>query len=209
MFFEIFSIFESMSTNKTISAYIVDDDEDSRSHLQQTINEFLSDTIKILGIAEGPKKAIKEVPELNPHILFLDIEMPEMSGLDLARQLHDKGYHGKTVFVTGHEEYMLKAIRARAFDYILKPFSVDEIMEMVKRYREEVGQSFNENLIHSLDITEKEVAILKLLAEGKTSHEIANEMNISHHTVDTHRRKLINKTGRRNIIEVLNLLRKG
>lgn len=198
-----------MLQTKTISAYIVDDDKDSRSHLQQTINEFLPDTMEIVGLAEDPEKALKEVPELNPQILFLDIEMPRMSGLDLARQLHDKGYHGKIVFVTGHEEYMLKAIRANAFDYILKPFSVDEIMEVVKRYRQEVSRPFNEKLIQSLDITEREVEILELLTEGKTSYEIADEMNLSHHTVDTHRRKLINKTGCRNIMEVLNLLRKS
>ena len=164
--------------------------------------------MEVLGLAEAPEKALKEVPELSPHILFLDIEMPRMSGIDLAHQLQDKGYHGKIVFVTGHEEYMLKALRAKAFDYILKPFSIDEIMQIVRRYHEEVSKPFNKKLLQSLDITEKEVKLLSLLAEGKTSQEIAYEKNLSNHTVDTHRRKILNKAGCRNMIEVLNLLRK-
>ena len=207
MFLQIYSIFGSMSTIKTISAYIVDDDKDSRSHLQLIINEFLPGTMEVLGLAEAPEKALKEVPKTNPDILFLDIEMPNISGLDLARQLQEKGYHGKIVFVTGHGEYMLKAIRAKAFDFILKPFCIDDINELVKRYLEEVRQPFNKNLIKSMNITEREVELLYLLAEGKTSHEIAGVMNLSNHTVDTHRRKILNKTGCRNMIEVLNLLR--
>lgn len=198
-----------METSKSISAYIVDDEYDSRSLLQQTLHEFLPGTVTILGQAGMPEKALEEVPLLKPQILFLDIEMPQISGLDLARQLQDKGYHGKVVFVTGHEEYMLKAIRAKAFDYLLKPISTDGIMEVIKRYHQEVNQPFNEKLIHSLNITEREIEILKLLALGKNSHEIGAEIHISHHTVDTHRRKLLSKTGCRNMFEVLNLLKKG
>lgn len=197
-----------MTATKTISAYIVDDEKDGREFLSKMIEAYLPDTLKVIGTAEMPEKALKEIAEWQPQMLFLDIEIPRMTGLELAQNLHDKGYHGKIVFVTGHEEYMLKAIRTGAYDYLLKPVNPDELQNVVKRYKQEVIEPFNQKLIRQWELSDREVKLVSLLSEGLTSSEIGEKMALSRHTVDTHRRRILRKTGCRNPIELLNLLRR-
>jgi len=112
----------------TIRAIIIDDEKKSR--------ELIFDIIKfhfpkiILEEAENVAEGIKKINVFNPNIVFLDIDMPDGTGFDLLRNL--SAYDFKIIFITGHEEHAVKAIKFSALDYILKPVNADELVNAVK-----------------------------------------------------------------------------
>jgi len=189
-----------------ITTYIVDDEAPARERLIYLIEHFLKRELEIIGQSGNPEEALIKIPELSPELVFLDVEMPGMTGLDLAGQLAAKGYKGKIIFVTAHDHYSIKAIRANAFDYLLKPVDVDELKQATERLTK-TEQMFNVAAIKRFDLSEREMEIITHLSKGMSSQEIANEMFLSRHTIDTHRRNIHTKTGTRNTVELLNLLR--
>jgi len=104
----------------SVSIYIVDDENLARKRLIQLFHTFFNGDIKLLGESGDSEVVLDEVPKLSPDILFLDIEMPGITGLEMAKNLHATGFKEKIVFVTGFNHYAIKAIRAGAIDYLLK-----------------------------------------------------------------------------------------
>ena len=190
-----------------INIYIVDDEKPARDRLLYLINKFVNDEFSVVGQTGNPEDALEEIPKLSPDLLFLDVEMPQMTGLELAEKLQNIGYKGKIIFVTAYDQYTIKAIRANAFDYILKPVDVEELKKAIKRYKEVADHEFNPEAIKNFELSEREVELISFLAKGLSSEEIAEEMFLSKHTIDTHRRNILLKTGARNTIEMLNLFR--
>ena len=190
------------------TVYIADDEKLSRERLIMLINDFLENEIKILGEGGSASQVLSDVPLLKPDIVFLDIEMPGMSGLELAKQLKKTGFDGRIVFVTAYIQYSVKAIRAGAYDYLLKPVDVDELKDMFDRYLTERKNFFDLDKVQYFGLSERESEIIKWLSKGLSSEEIAHKMYISRHTVDTHRRNIHTKTGTKNTVELLNLLKK-
>ena len=191
----------------SITTYIIDDESQARERMVYLIKNFFYKSLQILGQSGKPKEALEQVLRLTPEILFLDVEMPLMSGFELLHQLQTNGYRGKIVFVTAYDHYSIKAIRANAFDYLVKPVDVDELRQCINRYSRTVEQEFNETVIRNFDLSKREMEIIVHLAKGLSSEEVAAEMFLSRHTVDTHRRNIHTKTGTRNSVELLNLLR--
>jgi two-component system LytT family response regulator len=192
-----------------ITCFIVDDTIAGRERITSVIDTFFSDEIKVLGTASSPSVALDQIPKINPDICFLDVEMPGMTGLKLAEKLQEKGYKGKIIFITGHIHYSVKAIRANAFDYLIKPVDVDELKQCIERYKQSDIRGFDKRIIQSFQLSEREVELIEHLSKGLSSEEAASKMILSRHTVDTHRRNIHTKTGTRNVVELLNLLRNG
>ncbi len=190
-----------------ITTYIVDDEAQARERMDYLIKQFLSDELEIIGQSGKPLEALEQIPKLSPQLLFLDVEMPQMTGLELAKQLQNKGFKGKMIFVTAYDHYSIKAIRANAFDYLLKPVDVDELKQAINRLNGVTNQEFNLEVIKNFEISEREVELITYLSKGLSSEEVASKMFLSRHTVDTHRRNIHTKTGTRNTVELLNLLR--
>ncbi len=190
-----------------ITCFIVDDSVASRDRITSVIDAFFSDELKVVGVASAPSVALEQIHKLAPKIVFLDVEMPGMTGLELANQLQEKGFKGKIIFVTGHIQYSVKAIRANAFDYLTKPIDVDELKESIKRYKSQAKGGFNPEIIKKFELSDREMELVELLCKGLSSEEIAGKLLLSRHTIDTHRRNIHNKTGTRNVVELLNLLR--
>ncbi|WP_168118781.1 response regulator [Paenibacillus sp. HB172176] len=86
----------------------------------------------IVGSFTDPHEALKRIPELRPDILFLDIEMPLMNGMELARLVRERFDRGMIVFTTAHMQYALEAFDVEAIDYVLKPVS-DEVLERIRK----------------------------------------------------------------------------
>jgi two-component system LytT family response regulator len=115
-----------------IRAVIVDDDplqvEELLAHLQQSsICE-----LEVIATFNDPMLARDFIDRSEPDLLFLDIQMPALSGFEMLDQLHYK--NSEVIFVTSYDEYAIRAIRYSAIDYILKPFSSDDIDEALNRY---------------------------------------------------------------------------
>jgi len=190
-----------------ITTYIVDDEAPARERLIFLIETFLQGELEIIGQSNKTDQALKQIQKLSPELLFLDVEMPGMTGLELAEILETKAYKGKIIFITAHDHYSIKAIRANAFDYLLKPVDVDELKQAINRLKSKTNQQFNQDLIRNFELSKREMELITHLAKGLSTEEIANEMFLSPHTVVTHRRNIHTKTGTRNTVELLNLLR--
>ncbi len=192
-----------------VKVYIADDEPHARERLVMLITRFLEDEVTVVGQGGKKDSIIRDILSVKPDIAFLDIEMPDISGIDLANLLKQNGYHGKIVFVTGFNQYAIKAIRAGAYDYLLKPVDVDEMREMIKRFQSENNGGLNYEVIKKFNLSKREVEIAELLDKGFSSEEIGEKLFLSKHTVNTHRSNILSKTGAKNTVELLNLLKKG
>lgn len=113
----------------------------------------------------------------------------------------------RIIFVTGHLQYSVKAIRADAFDYLVKPVDVEELSQAIERFEGLNRRSFDKGMLDNFEISDREEELIGLLGQGLSSEEIAKKTQLSRHTIDTHRRNIYHKTGTRNVVELLNLLR--
>lgn len=116
-----------------LKAIIIDDEARSRKALQLALNDYCP-SVQITAIAETPEKGIEAIINNNPDIVFLDVQMPGMSGFDLLSHFPEINFD--IVFITAHDHYAIKAIRFSALDYLLKPIQVDELMAAVKKAEE-------------------------------------------------------------------------
>lgn len=119
-----------METHKVV---IVDDDPLSLDNLKVSLEQ--DDRFSVEGVARNGKQGKKVIAKVQPDLLFLDVEMPDMTGMDLLHELQDTlSWDMSVVFYTAYDKYMLQAIRESAFDYLLKPFEPDALTEILDRY---------------------------------------------------------------------------
>lgn len=111
-----------------LKAVVIDDENKARATLCDMIRNYCSD-IEVVADCLNISSAIVAVKEHRPDIVFLDISMPEGNGFELLEHFRELTF--EIVFVTAHDEYMLKAIRASAVDYLLKPVSISELREAI------------------------------------------------------------------------------
>ncbi len=118
-----------------IRAVLVDDEFHTIQLFQQLLNLFENDCT-IVGTANNLTDGVAMVRAQKPDVVFMDIEMPNHSGLEV-RKLLDVSHVVKLVYVTAHSQYALDAWRVQAFDYLLKPLKIDELRMCLER----IGQS--------------------------------------------------------------------
>lgn len=116
------------------------------------LEKFCPD-IEVIGESALPSEAIKRIKEQKPDLAFLDIEMPEMTGLELSEALKDENC--LIIFLTAHNKYAIDAFRRNAVDYLLKPAKVNDLREAVARVmkRKSVGKDVRNTLLRQV-ITE-------------------------------------------------------
>lgn len=115
------------------NAIIVDDERPALDILRLLLEK--TGQICVVGAFMSAADAIAEMQSLKPDVAFLDIEMSDMSGLELAEKIIDTGIDIEIVFVTAYDKYALEAFRVNAIDYILKPFSSDDIARAITRLK--------------------------------------------------------------------------
>ncbi len=116
--------------NRPLRAVVVDDEPLARRRLRALIGAARG--VTWVGEAENGRRALRLVDEVEPELLFLDIEMPGMSGLEVARLAEERL---QVVFTTAFEQHAIRAFDLHAADYLLKPFSVDRLQAAVDRAR--------------------------------------------------------------------------
>ena len=171
-----------------ISCILIDDDPLALERMQELLK--LTEKVQVLTTFTNPSSAIQQVPQLSPEMVFLDVEMPGFTGFDIIRKIHEASLFPDFVFVTGYDQYAIKAIKAEAFDYLLKPVDLDELEACLSRY---IDKRISNDFIPS-DLSQRKQEIMQLVEQGKTSKEIGEILFISKHTVDTHRRNILKKT---------------
>ena len=113
---------------KIFRTIIIEDERLAREELKSLLKHFLE--IEIVGEARNGSDALEMIEKLSPDLLFLDINMPEMNGFEMIKQLEEIP---KVIFVTAYDEFALKAFEVNALDYLLKPVDPERLQEAIKK----------------------------------------------------------------------------
>lgn len=138
-----------MSNRTKLRALIIDDSPQARKLLLLMLRDLAED-IEIVGQAEDVEEGLKLIQETQPDALFLDIEMPGRSGIQLAEELRSSNFKGSIVFTTAYNAYAIQAFRLSAVDYLLKPISEDHLLEAVDKLREQRNTLDNQTKLTAL-----------------------------------------------------------
>ena len=198
-----------------IKLIIADDHAIVRAGIRRLL-ESDSD-IEVLGEAGTGREAVALCEKCRPDVAVLDYDMPEMDGLDATREIISR-YPGVRVLILtmfDSEEYAVRLIQAGALGFIIKGTNPDELLCAVKKVAE--GKSYisptlmekvaffrsqgdRENPISSL--SDRELQVLVRLARGKVVREISDELSLSPSTVETYRRRILEKLDLRNVSDL-------
>jgi two-component system LytT family response regulator len=129
------------SISDSIKCLIVDDDPFIQELLKDKLNLYFPE-INIVGLGNDGKEGIEKIILLKPDLVFLDVEMTDMTGFEMLSRIETINF--KTIFITSYKHYAIKAIRFNALDYLLKPFDLEELKNAIKRFKSnyhEVGKS--------------------------------------------------------------------
>lgn len=116
-----------------IRALIVDDEQLARDEMRYLLGDQVD--VEIVGEAAGGEEAVARVLEIEPDLLFLDIQMPVMDGFSVVRSLIEAGKLPLVVFTTAYDQYAIKAFEVNAVDYLLKPIEKSRLAESIERVR--------------------------------------------------------------------------
>ncbi len=149
-----------------IRVLIADDDSGMRTIMRKMIER--ADGFTLVGEAENGQQAIDMYEELRPQVMFLDVEMPEITGVECARIIQDTDPSVIFIFATAHDQYMGEAFEVYAFDYMIKPFKVDRVMKTLSRIRERLSAARAEKEADALPILPSDSpAVGKLMLHHK------------------------------------------
>ena len=137
-----------MKMNQPYKTIIIDDEPLARLRLQKLIGEYPK-KFEVIAEAENGEEAIKKINQLRPDFIFLDIQMPEISGFDVLKELD---YLPNVIFCTAFDEYALKAFDTNCIDYLVKPFTSERFAKTV-------------NKLDSLGEKNSEIDVTKLIAQ--------------------------------------------
>ena len=173
------------------TVYLIDDDDSMRKSLVGALKK-LGYCVKDF---YSPSIFLEETHHITrPSVVLLDMQMPEMSGIELQEQLNKQGLLMPIIFISGqsHPEQIITGMKQGAVDFLLKPFLLEELMGSIDQVLEsEVIQS---NLYYHYSIlTPREKEIFIHLAKGKMNKEIANELDISESMVKVHKSRVMEK----------------
>ena len=113
-----------------IKAILVDDELSSLQNLRQKLDEFCPN-LQVVAMAQRPEEAMLLIKHHKPDVVFLDIEMPKMSGFRMLEELGDCDF--EIIFITAYNHYAIDAIRISAFDYLMKPIAIKELQVAIDR----------------------------------------------------------------------------
>jgi DNA-binding NarL/FixJ family response regulator len=192
-----------------ITVILVDDHEVVRDGLRHLI-DAQPDLRVLASFGEG-RTAVRYAAETHPDIAVVDIAMPGMNGIEVTRLIHDACPASQVLVLSMHAdpEYIYQAFRAGAAGYVVKDSAGSEVVsalravhagrrylsrgldeEAIERYLRERGEG---NPLERLSARERQV--LQLIVEGRTSAEVAEQLNLSPKSVDTYRSRLMAKLG--------------
>lgn len=196
------------------SIYIAEDQEMLNSALSAILN--LEDDFTVIGNATDGQTALKEIVSLKPDVAILDIEMPQMTGLEVANELRLTKQNLKIVILTtfARKTYFELAVAAQVNAYLLKDGPTDKLVDSIHKILD--GQTiYDSNLVSTIltavknPLTPQELKIMKEFSQGKSTQEIADSVFLSNGTVRNYISSILSKTGTHSRIEALNVAKKN
>jgi two-component system, NarL family, response regulator NreC len=198
---------------------IVDDHKIFREGLISMLEK--KPDIEIIGQAENGQEAIRLFQELHPDIVIMDIVMPDMNGIEATRQISDNTSNAKVIGLSMHEDgrFAAEMLKAGACGFLLKDCAFEELVDAINtvkangiylsaKIKERMLEDYvgflskdNPSLFSVLSAREQEV--LKCLAEGKSTKEIAAQLGVSTKTIEAHRQNIMGKLNISNIADLI------
>lgn len=120
-----------------IRALLIDDEPSATELLATLLRDFIPD-VEVLGEAHSVKDGIQMIKDLEPDLVFLDIQMPQGGGFGILRSFEELNF--AVIFTTAYDQFAIEAIQHSALDYILKPITLERLQAAVSRYRKHVAQ---------------------------------------------------------------------
>lgn len=179
---------------------------------------------EIVGECTLPLLALEQIQLIKPQIVLTDINMPELSGIDLVRRLKPRLPETKFIALSmfGERSYIKDMLNAGVSGYILKNTGREELIRAIKLvvsgkefFSDDVASviemsPLNNEDINTINLTEREVDIIECIAKEMSNAEIAKALFISERTVETHRKNIFRKTGTRSVLGLVKFaLEKG
>lgn len=217
------------STTTQIHVILADDHDILRQGLKLLLEA--QPDIQVVGEARTGAEAIEQIKQHRPDVIILDISMPDMDGLKACQAIHQHYTETQVLILTMHEseEYFLQALRVGAVGYLVKKAAPSELCAavrttaqggaflypglaktLIRAYltnqdsRSQVNASRSSSPIQALSVlTPREIEVLKLVAEGGTSQEIADRLVLSVKTVQAHRANIMEKLGLRDVAHLV------
>jgi two-component system, NarL family, response regulator NreC len=210
-----------------IRIVLADDHAVIRSGLRSLLEQH--EEFKVVGEANDGREAVSFAETLRPDVVLMDLAMPNLNGMEASRQISAKNADVAIVVLSMHsdEAYVLRALKAGARAYLLKESAEADLVTAIRSVTQ--GKSFFsptvsrvlvEDYMRQLQdrdiedsyelLTSREREILQLVAEGKSNKDVANILNLSVYTVETHRSNIMEKLNLHSVPElILYAVRKG
>lgn len=197
-----------------LKIYIVDDHQ----MLIDGLKALLSDetNISLVGESTSAKTALKEIGEYRPDIVLTDINMPDMDGIELTREVKKRQPEVKLIALSmyGERETISDMLKAGVSGYILKNTGKQELLKAITKvasggtfYSEEVTaemmRTYPEQAAREISLSAREIEVIELIAKEYTNAMIAEALFISERTVETHRKNIFRKTDTKSVIGLL------
>lgn len=190
-----------------IRVLVVDDHAIIRKGIRAVLD--LIPDVELAGEAENGAQAVKLVSELNPDVILMDLVMPEINGIECIKQIRTKHPKARILVLTNFagEDMIFPAIKAGAMGYHLKDSSPEMLIEAIRQVNQGVAalhptiakkvlEEFHHSEKQQLSdepLTQREVEVLRLIAQGQENREIAEQLVISEATVRTHVSNILGK----------------
>jgi DNA-binding NarL/FixJ family response regulator len=215
------------TARSTIRVLLADDHDILRQGLKMLLS--LQAEIEIVGEARTGREAVEKTLNLHPHVVVLDISMPDMDGLQACKQIRASAPSASVLILTMHEseEYFFQALRAGAAGYLVKKAVPTDLhtaiiavaqggaflypglaKALIRAYTDAPFASFPpttdaQAAAQLRVLSPRELEVLKLVAEGNTNQEIADQLVLSIKTVQAHRANVMEKLGLENIAQLV------
>ena len=193
---------------QTITVLIIDDHQLVREGVRNFLQRLRD--ITVVGEAGSGQEGLRLASDLAPDVVLMDLVMPEMDGVETTRRLKQISPRTQVIVLTSFDDdqHILPAIRAGALSYILKDVGTAALAEAVRkaargevtmtplvaaRVMRELRQGGQPATLVGADLSEREIEVLRLIAEGRSNTEIAERLVISEHTVKRHVSNILSK----------------
>ena len=157
-----------------IRILIADDDAGMRLVMRRLVEQ--AEGYELVGEAADGAELLRLYDALRPEVVLMDVEMPEMTGVECARAIQDRDPRTVLVFATAHEEYMASAFEVYAFDYLVKPFRVERALQTLSRIRERLCGPVAEAVTAPLPACEPKISIMPITVPSSPSSGAAEAM---------------------------------
>jgi DNA-binding NarL/FixJ family response regulator len=204
----------------TITVFLADDHAVVRDGLRALLDA--QEDIEVVGDAADGLEAARQVEELQPDVVLMDVTMPELSGIDATRRIHRTCPAVRVIMLSMHDttEHVFRALKAGARGYVLKESAGAEVIEAVRtvhkghRY---LTKKITDQLINDYieqrgtvgfpdpltTLGPRELEVLQLVVAGYSSTQIAGQLALSAKTIDTYRARIMRKLGIKNVADLV------